>query len=157
MADQRTDLTEGEIAALRRGGLDLRPVARKREDPLLRAAVSYSALLATSYDVPQVARLLGVDRSRVRQRLAARTLYGIKRTAGWRLPRFQFAEDRPLPGLEVVLARLRPEVHPLVLYRWFTTPNPDLVDGEGEDPVSPRDWLLAGGDPATVGELAVAL
>lgn len=150
-ADPRRDLTSGDIAALTRGGFDLAPLAASLDDPLARTAAEYSALVVTSLPVPQVARLLGVDASRVRQRLAKRTLYGLKLRDGWHLPSFQFDERRGgrlLPGIEQVLPVLDPALHPVAVYRWFTKPNPDLL--LDDTAVSPRDWLRGGGDPAKV-------
>jgi hypothetical protein len=108
--------------------------------------------------VAQAAGHLGVAESRVRQRLGERTLYGIKRPGGWRLPRFQFTtrvtERGTVPGIERVLPRLAPDLHPLEVVGWLTTPNPDLTVGEEERPVSPLDWLTAGLSPAAVADLA---
>ncbi len=108
--------------------------------------------------MPEVARLLGVDDSRVRQRLTKRSLYGIKLPDGWRLPAFQFDPARPgrlVPGIGRVLPRLDPALHPVAVYRWFTLPNVDLV--LDDTPVSPLDWLRSGGDPTEVAALAADL
>src|SRR5436190_17506279 len=79
------DLPPAEAAALERGGLSLAPVELGAADPLARTAAEYAALLATALNVPLAARRLQVDDSRVRQRLADRSLYGIKLSSGWRL------------------------------------------------------------------------
>ncbi len=120
-----------------------------------RTIARYAALLAGSRTVGEVAALLGVDESRVRQRLAARTLYGIKRGRDWLLPDFQFERAGEVPNIGVVLPRLSSELHPVAVATWFTLPNPDLVI-EGE-PVSPRDWLRSGGAARSVATLAAAL
>lgn len=91
----------------------------------------------------------------MRQRLAARTLYGIKRGRDWLLPAFQFTEAGAVPQLGAVLPRLQPDLHPVAVANWFTQPSPDLLL-EGE-PVSPRDWLRSGGAPGPVAALAAAL
>lgn len=57
-----------------------------------------------------------------------------------------------MPSLDVVAPRLA-HVDPLAVARWFTLPHPDLVDNEGR-PISPRAWLLGGGDPQAVAALA---
>ena len=155
--DPSTSLTAAERDALGRGGLDLVPVAWGPEDPLLRTAAEYAVLVASAYTVSQVAELLKVEPSRIRQRLAARTLYGVKDRGNWRLPRFQFEEGRLVPNVGSVFARLRNGLHPVGVWRWFTTANPDLVVGEDETPVSPLDWLRAGFDAATVADLAAEL
>ena len=150
-----TDLTPEERAALERGGLDLSPPGPDEGDPVARAAAAFAALVASSLSVQEAAHRLGVDGSRIRQRLATRTLYGITRSDGWRIPIFQFDGDQLLPGLAAVLARLDASLHPLAVFRWFTTPDPDLV--VDQRPVSPRDWLRLGNDPAPVAALAEGL
>ncbi|MGH9362660.1 MAG: hypothetical protein ACRD2T_12165 [Thermoanaerobaculia bacterium] len=105
----------------------------------------------------EAAKRLGVDPSRIRQRLTSRapTLFGIRLESGWVVPEFQFDGDTLLPGLGEVVARLDPELHPIAIFRWFTTPNPDLVGGPGKErALSPRDWLRLGLPVAAVAELA---
>jgi hypothetical protein len=154
--DPATSLTAAERDALRRGGMELAP-KWGREDPLLRTAAEYAVLVASAHTVGQAAEVLKVEPSRIRQRLAARTLYGIKERGHWRLPRFQFAGGQLVPNVGVVLARLRSGLHPVGVWRWFTTPNPDLVIGGDETPVSPLEWLQAGLDAGPVADLAAEL
>jgi hypothetical protein len=153
-ADPATSLTIAEQDALRRGGLDLTPGEWGREDPLLRTAAEYAVLIASAYTVNEVAAFLRVEPSRIRQRLAAHTLYGVKDHGNWRLPRFQFADGQLIPNVGAVFVRLRDGLHPVGVWRWFTTANPDLVVGEDETPVSPLEWLRAGFDAAVVADLA---
>jgi hypothetical protein len=155
-ADPARDLTRAETEVLARGGFELDARDLGDHDPLARTVAEYAALLATSLTVEQAAKLLGVDPSRVRQRLAARTLYGIKTHRGWRLPTFQFEDSvGTLPGLEEVLPALDPDLHPISVYRWLVTPSPDLeIDGEA---VSPTVWLRAGGTPRQAAEIAASL
>src|SRR6478672_105257 len=82
------ELTATEIAALKRGGFDLEPHDYSADDPYLKGMATYAVLVASGLTVAQVAAMLHVDESRVRQRLAKRTLYGVKRDGAWRLPRF---------------------------------------------------------------------
>jgi hypothetical protein len=158
-SDPRTELTVSESAALVDGGFSFDPIENNgTSDPIARAAATYTALLATSLSVAEAAALLGVQSSRIRQRLAARTLYGIKEPGGWRVPRFQFDGPTLLPGIARVLPRLIPGIHPVAVYNWFTTPNSDLVVDENEDiQVSPREWLRSGRSPQPVSDLASAL
>jgi hypothetical protein len=124
-------------------------------DPVSRFVATYASLLATSLTSADVAEVLGVDASPVRQRLGTKTLYGVKTEVGWRAPRFQFHGDRLVPGVERVFPRVAPEAHPVAVYRWFTMSNPDL---ELQDQsLSPRDWLLSGGDPAAIPPLEPGL
>jgi hypothetical protein len=154
VADPTRELIPEETAALRRGGVD---PAWRRDDatnPIVRAAAEYAALLASSLSVEQAAFLLGIDSSRVRHRLADRTLYGIKNRGAWRLPAFQFAGHGVVPGLERVLPRLPRDLHPLAVLGWLTCPNPDLYLDADETPVSPLDWLRAAHNPEGVARLA---
>ena len=155
--DPATSLTAAERDALRRGGMDLAPVEWGREDPLLRTAAEFAVLVASAYTVSQVAELLRVEPSRIRQRLAARTLYGVKERASWRLPRFQFEDEQLVPNIGTVFTHLRDGLHPVGAWRWFTTANPDLVVGEDEIPVSPLEWLRAGYDAVLVADLAAEI
>src|SRR5579859_7367066 len=76
-------LSADERAVLARGGIELPTLALQPSPAVERTIARFAALLATSRSVGAVAALLGVDESRVRQRLAARTLYGIKRGLEW--------------------------------------------------------------------------
>ncbi len=146
------ELTPEEARVLRQGGAVFEPRAEGVESPLVRTAAEYAALVASALTVAQAAEHLGVDGSRVRQRLGAGTLYGIKLSSGWRVPRFQLAERGVVPGFDRVAPRLT-SVHPVSVARWFTRPHVDLVlDDDGL--ISPRDWLQMGRDPERVAALA---
>jgi hypothetical protein len=147
------ELTAEESAALQRAGMRLESHDLGANDPIVRATVEYAAILASALTVGQAAERLGIHPSRLRHRLADRTIYGIRIPSGWRIPAFQFEGDRMIPGLEQVLPRLDRGVHPLSAYRWLTLPDPGLHLDEDETPVSPIDWLRAGGDPTTVTNL----
>ena len=163
-SDPRSALTVQEVEALERGGLDLSPADPGTEDPLARTVTLYTALLQDSLSTAEAAARLGVDSSRVRQRLNAKpaTLFGIRLSDGsWRIPRFQFEGDRLLPGLGEVIASLDPDLHPVAVYRWFTSPHVDLLVDDANAPVeligqrlSPRDWLRHGLGPRRLAELA---
>ena len=157
LVDARTDLTADEAAFLADAGVsleDFAPPDLGARSPLVQTAADYAALLATALSVPELARRLGVDQSRVRQRIARHTLIAVKDGAAWRLPLFQLDDtgQQLVPGLAAVAPRLA-EAHPVAVARWFTLPHPDLVDDEGH-PISPRAWLLGGGDPTEVAALA---
>jgi hypothetical protein len=151
-------LTEEEESILRRGGLHPGPLRQDERRFLYRGTVEYADLLRDSYSVEQAARVLGVNGSRIRQRLIGtpRTLYGLKLGKAWRIPRFQFQARHLVPGIEAVLARLPSNLHPVAVYRWFTSPNQDLTVAD-ERRVSPLDWLRSGNPPEAVADLAAAL
>lgn len=151
-------LSASERQVLSRGGFDLAPLHPEERSPTFRTTVDYATLLEDSFTTDQAARRLKVNGSRVRQLLAARTLYGVKDRRGWRVPRFQFAGSRLVPGIDDVLPHLPAGLHPLAVHRWFTTPNPDLVDEEGDAaPMSPLAWLRSGLSVDVVAQLAAQL
>jgi hypothetical protein len=156
VADPRSEFTAEERALLEEGGADLGPLRPGEDEAVVRTAAAYAALLASALTVPEAARRLGVDGSRIRQRLSARQMYGIRRPTGWLLPIFQFEGDRLVPGIERVLPRLNAHLHPLAVVGWFTRPHPDLFrpDDPDETPISPLEWLRSGGDPEVAAELA---
>lgn len=155
--DPLRDLTLDERDALRRGGLVLEKVDQGENDPVLKTTLRYSAMVATGLTVSQVASKLGIDESRVRHRLADRTLYGLKIRGTWVLPAFQFEGKKVLPGFDVVMPHVPVNLHPLGVLNWFGLPNPDLVVGDDEEALSPRDWLATGHDPKIVAALAEEL
>lgn len=148
-------LTEQEERLLREAELDPRPLEVSETPVLYRATAEYAKLVNDSYTVGQAADLLGVNTSRIRQRLIGepRTLYGIKFGRSWRIPRFQFQGRRLVPGLEAVLPRIPPNLHPVAVHRWLTSPNPDLTSAD-QAPMSPLDWLRIGNPPGVVADLA---
>lgn len=157
--DPRPDLTASEIEALQRGGFVLEPTELGADDPLVQTAAEFAALLKESLPTSAAAERLGVDPSRIRQRLTSEppSLYGIRLDSGWVIPEFQLDRDKPIPGISDVVARLDPELHPVSVFRWFTSPNTDLVvEREGADSrsLSPRDWLRLGLPVQPVADLA---
>jgi len=129
-------------------------------DPLAETVAEYAALLNSSLSIAMAGKRLGVAPSRVRQRLASepQTLYGIQIGESWCIPEFQFDGDRLVPGMDEVVAGLNSDLHPVALFRWFTSPNPDLSVGEphGRN-LSPREWLRLGFPVSSVVELASSL
>jgi hypothetical protein len=156
-ATRAQELPAEELALLREGGFSLQRELPGNQDPVLRGALEFSALIATALSSKQAARLLGVNASRIRQRLSARrpTLYGVKWRSAWLLPKFQFAGKAEVPGLDQVIPSLDPTLNPVAVARWFHSPNPDLlVEADDGEAMSPREWLLAGHSPKEVARLA---
>ena len=127
------------------------------QDPITRSIGEFAGLIKTSIRVAAAARRLSVDAGRIRQRLRERSLYGLRPDGKWLLPAFQFDGDRMVPGIAEALKRLHPELHPLEVEAFFLEPNEELAELREGDPISPRDWLLAGLDPAAVAQLAAEL
>lgn len=140
---------------LRELGATLEPLRAGQVGPIAGLAVAHGQLVAQSLTVATVAGRLGVDASRVRQRIYARSLYGFKHRGAWLVPAFQLDRGGLLPGLAAVVRQLSPRLHPVAVSRWFTTPNQDLV--LGGDTVSPAVWLAAGAPVEPVSELAEAI
>ncbi len=136
--------SDRERALLKKGGVRLES---RGVDPVLRSAGRYAEILAGSLSVQEAARRLGVNTSRIRQRLIARTLYGVKMDSEWLLPEFQFHEGREVPGLRLVLPHFPADASPVGMRNWLTTASADLDD------LSPLQWLLTGRPAATLIEL----
>jgi hypothetical protein len=147
-------LTEAEDKVLREhGGID---PALADDRSVSRAVLNSSrsnlaAQARESLSVEQAATLLGVDGSRVRHRVRDRALFAFKVGGGLRLPLWQFQGHDAIPGLRAVLAALPADLHPLEVAGLMTTADPDLAVADVA--LSPCDWLIGGGDVATVVEL----
>jgi excisionase family DNA binding protein len=138
-------------SALADVGLDLSPRHAEEIDHRAKAVAAQAVLRDSALTVAEVAEVVGVDTSRIRHRLAAGRLTGWKDRGGWRLPAWQFTLSGVLPGLETVLAAVPDDQPPLVVAAFIATAQPDLLlDGE---PATPRQWLLATGDPNPVAKL----
>jgi hypothetical protein len=140
-----SDLTAAEEAALRGVGAfkDDTPI-QVDNDPLIKSQAQYMALLEESLSAAQAAKLLGVDVSRIRQRLRDRSLFGVEHEGTWRLPRFQFERRLVIPGLARVLKVLPEDLFPLDVVDWFVLADTDLqLEGDAA-PLNPREWLVSG-------------
>ena len=144
--DPVAEFSAQERGALERAGASFAPLELGTPDPVERMRIAFGALLLDSLSVDQVARRLGRDVSRIRQRMRDRSLWALAGEGGARLPLVQFADDgSEIPGMGRVLQALPADLHPVSVLRWLTRPKPDLR--LPDVPVSPRDWLLAGGQP----------
>jgi hypothetical protein len=152
----KTNAKELMEDALTRGGFNPDTANfEEGDDPLVRTAAEYEALLDNSLSPTEVSEMLAVAPSEVLRRLEGRSLYGVLTDDGWRILEFQFEEGRLLPRLEEVLSLLHEELHLVAVYRWFVSPSVDLTTGDQQ--VSPRQWLLNGGNVATVARIAIDL
>ncbi len=121
-----------------------------------RSTIAFADLISRSVaGDAALAELMGVNRSRVSQRLAEHSLYGFTGPGGERYyPTWQFDTGpvpRPLRGLREVLSGLDASVHPLVLDHWARTPNADLV--VDDEALAPVQWLATGGNPGRLSDL----
>lgn len=148
-------LTAGEVLELRDVGLDPLVSAASFDAASGATAARMAAILADSLSVEDAAELMQLHRSRLRQMLLDRSLYGIKTDGEWRIPAFQFAGRRQIRNLAPVLRALPVGLHPIELYNWLHRPEPALLI-EGR-PVPPVRWLEHGGDAGRVAALAADL
>lgn len=153
--DPVDSFTAEQREVLREVGLDLSPLRADEPDARARAVAEEAVLHDSALTVTEAANTIGVDSSRVRHRLLAGRLMGWKDRGGWRLPAWQFTENGVLPGLEQVLAALPGDQPALVVAAFMTTPQEDLLARARA--ISPREWLVAGGDPGRVARLAATL
>jgi hypothetical protein len=138
--------------ALRTLGASLTPLRSGELGPIAALAAAQAELVGKSLSVAEVAKRLGVDTSRVRQRIYGRSLYAFKRGGAWLVPAFQLDGGKLVEGLDQIVAKLAPDLHPVAVSRWLTTPNPDLL--VGGEAVSPIAWLASGGPTEPVAALA---
>jgi hypothetical protein len=148
-------LGEAQQSTLRKLGASLQPLRSGDLGPIAGLAAAHAEVVSRSATVSRLARSMGVDPSRVRQRIYARSLYAFKHRGGWLIPSFQLEAKGLVPGIEAVLSKVPPALHPVAVSRWFTTPNADLVV-EGQA-VSPIAWLSSGGPPDGVAAMAASI
>jgi hypothetical protein len=154
----RSELSPAEVEFLQRAGValsDFAPTDQGSTSALAQTTADYAVLLAASLPPSEIADRIGVDESRIRQRINQHTLYAVRDGRGWRVPIFQLdaTGHALLPGLERVIPHLH-DAHLVEVARWFLSPQVDL-EGPDDKPMSPRDWLITGHDPkvaATVAE-----
>ena len=150
---QTEALPAEEASILDAAGLDIsEAVANGESDPAAETVEDYMEILASSMSVQEAAAILRVDPSRIRQMIRGRSMAAISERGRYLIPKFQFSGDRLIPSFESVYSAASSDVPLILFYRWFTQPSPDLPQGEDEQgpDLSPREWLLAGFDPAPV-------
>ncbi|MEA2023193.1 MAG: hypothetical protein U9N79_02750 [Actinomycetota bacterium] len=122
---------------------------------LASAARLRTQIVDSALTVRAVAGLLGVNGSRIRQRLADHSIYGVKRDNKWRIPKWQFDDKGLLPGIDEFNRHIDHDVDVVELHGFLHSPNVDLVvNGER---ISPLVWLQAGLDAEPVGQIAATL
>ena len=142
-------LTEEEAELLDRAGF--------AEDPEAYAEIAADViahmgrLYNTAYTAAEVAKGLGVNDSRVRQRRLAHTLWAIDDGGTWVYPSLQFeivdngnqTTLKQVRGLDQVLPHLLAQnLHPTAVAGFLMTAQPELrINGQQR---SVKDWLLHG-------------
>lgn len=133
------------------GSLDERNAARDAATAAADAARRASRLAAGSLSLAEAAERLGVDRSRVSRRCSTGRLYSFTLDGTVRIPRWQLAGDRLLPGLEQVVPAIPAETTPLLIEAVMTAPQ------EETGSLPPVDFLAEGGAPRVVVEMVADL
>ena len=103
----------------------------------------------------EMAQELGVDRTRVSQKVREQSLYFFENAEGRCFPRWQLVDGKPIRELKKLIAAFDRTLHPLTVEHWMGARNAELViDGES---VTPTQWLITGGHIDIVSELAAQL
>jgi hypothetical protein len=147
--DARHALPADELAFLQSAAIppdELAPLAEGIVPPELRTAGKFASILASALTAPESATHLGIDASSVRHRIGAHTVYAVRVDGAWKLPLLQFTDklDAIVPGFGELAPALA-DLHPVDVFNWFTQPHVDLEVANQN--VSPREWLISGGDP----------
>lgn len=154
--DASAGIPEAELTALRDAGIDL---GGSPEDPsgaaqVLVGLARLQGFREEALTTAEAAKLLEVSPSRVRQLISAGEVVTISSSEGHRLPAWQFVGGQLVPGLADLVAAIG-DIHPLTLAAFMSRPDVDLV--VLDQPVSPVQWLLGGGDVQAVVDLAAGL
>jgi len=155
--DNPGSLSDDERTAFARFGIDTtKPMSTEallRTEPAVRGMSQHALMVANAVPIAGAAQRLGVDPSRLRQRIKEGTLLAVRRPQGrgWLIPAFQLTDDGEIPHLARVLAVAQRHLSPLSVACAFEIPDEELDD------MSPRDWLISGGDPAPVERIVAGL
>lgn len=110
-----------------------------------RLGESRAHTLADSLTPSEVSTLLHIDQSTVSHRRSDGGLYSFTVGRGRRYPSWQFVDGGGvLPGLAVIVKSIPKEMHPTTVRGIMTTPQPTMRAGGAS--LTPRDWLVGGGD-----------
>ena len=149
-ADEDAPLEETERAALAALGIDttqtLSDAAFHGSTPVLRGRIRTALMVMTAIPLSEGARRLGVREAHLHQRITAGSLMAIPHPhgEGWLIPAFQLTQTGEVPHLRNLLPAAGRPVSAQAMEYLFRTPHADLGGH------TPRDWLLAGQDPAPI-------
>ena len=138
---------------LEAGGLDFGEADHYSRQAITDIVADETVSAVASVGAAQAAVRMGVSASRVRHLVSDGGLRAIRTGRALALPLWQFDDaGHPLPGLRAILAATSAGEHPLAMQAFMTTPQLDLQGGD-EKPMTPKAWLLSGGDPNAVADL----
>ena len=153
----RSDIDPDEAAILARFGIIVQRESSAAPVPISPAVeaglIHQARLLASAVPIAEAARRLGVDASRLHQRISDGTLLAIRHPSGpdWLIPAFQLLPDGELPHLALVLGAARRRLSPVTVEGAFQLPD------EETGGMNARDWLAGGGEPVPVARLVASL
>lgn len=137
------------------GGFGLAPTEPEgdlRRQRSLVAARTLDDVMRSAMTLDETAVALGVSRSRVSHRIGDGSLWAFTIQGRRYVPRWQLAGDgRTLPGLDVVVPAIPPNLHPLAIEGFMTTPHDEFVGA------SPVEWLARGDDAGLVAAWLVGM
>jgi hypothetical protein len=145
-------LSTAEVEFLRKhagphaGVIDAWSAADERQDRARIALRQLTNAISGSVSIKETAAILGVDRSRISRRITGNALWAFDLRGNRRIPRWQFLDGKPLPGLDVIVPAIPRDATPAVLDAFMHTPQPDFDDR------TPIEYLAAGGNPTLVAE-----
>jgi hypothetical protein len=116
----------------------------ERQDRARTALRQLTNAISGSASIKEAAAILGVDRSGISRRITGHALWAFDLRGNRRIPRWQFLDGEPLPGLNVIIPAVPRDATPAVLDAFMHTPQPDFDDR------TPIEYLAAGGDPTLV-------
>lgn len=152
------DLSEPELKVLKTDGFPLPNDSFSLANNIAIVAGKVGVLIAGALSQTDAVTLLGVDQSRIRQRISQGTLYAVTGENNVKvLPRFQFNDNNVLPGLGKILPLINKEAHPITVQRFFLSTPVDLSSDELSAPLSPRHWLITGHSPDQLVRMAADL
>lgn len=151
-------LSSEETAFLREGGAyGICNEQSNFNTNLLAVVAEYALMAATALSQRETANILGISLRSVHQRVSNRMLYSVEGQNGKVFPKFQFFDNKMVPGITRVLIKISDEAHPVSIQRFFLTPTVDLESIQFNCPMSPREWLITGHSSNPVAILAADL
>lgn len=158
---QTTPLSLEENALL--DGAGFRPAnATESAAVISRTAAAQAALVGDAVLAEELARALNKTPGRVRQMISEGKLVSMKVDGHNLLPRFQFTTDdsgrlMQVPHSNSVFSAIPAGLSPIAIANWFQLPDQELYPADlgvspnaPDEPLSPKQWLLAGFDPKPV-------
>lgn len=151
--DDMEPLSDKEILELRAGGVevasDVNEVLSAACKSIVNDEVNIYLAAKASYRQEEVERMLGVDSSKLLEMMNSADICAFAYGGKSYFPKFQFHESKLIKGFSETYKICESGVCGTI--RFYTFPHSDLVIDDIA--VSPRDWLIRGGDGETPDKL----